>query len=128
MKYKACKINSQHSILPRQSLYCEAPSQSGRCWCLFRGTNQRRLCWRVVPLRLSSIPCPSDNKENEHYLSKVIWSVGRGSEIFWENSNLFYLHLKAYYVCIVTWKLFTGIVLSIRPKKKIVMLPSPDRP
>ena len=30
---------------------------------------------------------------------KVIWSVGKGSEIFRENSHLFDFHLKAYYVC-----------------------------
>ena len=36
-------------------------------------------------------------------LLKVIWSVGKGSEIFRENSHdLFDLHLKGYYVCIVT--------------------------
>ena len=29
---------------------------------------------------------------------KVIWSVGKGSEIFRENSHLFDFHLKAYYV------------------------------
>ena len=34
--------------------------------------------------------------------SKVIWSFGKGSEIFQENSPLFDFHLKAYCVCIVT--------------------------
>ena len=33
---------------------------------------------------------------------KVIWSVGKGSEIFRENSHLFDFHPKAYHVCIVT--------------------------
>ena len=45
---------------------------------------------------------------------KVMWSIGnKGSEIFRENSHLFDFHLKAYYVCRVTWKLFTWNVLSI---------------
>ena len=44
---------------------------------------------------------------------KVIWSIGKGSEIFRENSHLFDFHLQVYYVCIVTWKLFTWNVLSI---------------
>ena len=45
---------------------------------------------------------------------KVIWSVGKGSEIFPENSHLFDFHLKAYYVCIVvTWKLFPWNVLIV---------------
>ena len=35
-------------------------------------------------------------------LLKVIWSVGKGSEIFRENSHVFDFHLKGYYVCIVT--------------------------
>ena len=37
------------------------------------------------------------------YLSilKVIWSIGKGSEIFREYSRLFDFHLKAYYVCII---------------------------
>ena len=38
---------------------------------------------------------------------KVIWSIGKGSEIFRENSHLFEFHLTAYHVCIVTWNLFT---------------------
>ena len=36
-----------------------------------------------------------------HFLTsayKVIWSFGKGSEIFRENSHLFDFHLKAYYV------------------------------
>ena len=32
-------------------------------------------------------------------LLKVIWSFGKRSEIFQENSHLFDFHLKAYYVC-----------------------------
>ena len=32
---------------------------------------------------------------------KIFWSVGKGSNIFRENSLLFDFHLKAYYVCIV---------------------------
>ena len=47
------------------------------------------------------------------HLLKVIWSFGKGSEIFRENSHLFDFHLKAYYVCIVIWKLFTWNLLSI---------------
>ena len=32
---------------------------------------------------------------------KVIWSIGKGSEIFQENSHLFDSHLQEYYVSIV---------------------------
>ena len=31
---------------------------------------------------------------------KVIWSIGKGSEIFQKNSHLFDIHHKACYVCI----------------------------
>ena len=31
---------------------------------------------------------------------KVIWSIGKGLEIFREYSHLFDFHLKAYYVCV----------------------------
>ena len=33
---------------------------------------------------------------------KIIWSLGKGSEIFQEYSHLFDFYLKAYYVYIVT--------------------------
>ena len=57
------------------------------------------------------------HKENHiqwfSFLKGVLWSIGKGSEIFRENSHLFDFHLKAYYVCIAIWKLFTWNVLSI---------------
>ena len=55
------------------------------------------------------------------YWLKVIWSFGKGSEIFRENSHLFDFHLKAYYVCIVTWKSKTWNVL--RPKRNLLLFP-----
>ena len=54
------------------------------------------------------LPYPVHNVLLETNISattlKVIWSIGKGSEIFWVNSHLFDFHLKANYVCIVTWK------------------------
>ena len=41
-------------------------------------------------------------EEYDTRLLKVIWSVGKGPEIFRENSHLFDFHLNAYNVCIVT--------------------------
>ena len=56
---------------------------------------------------------PAKEGKNSFGLLKVIWSVGKGSEIFRENFHMFDFHLKAYYVCIVTWKLFTWHAPSI---------------
>ena len=38
---------------------------------------------------------------------KVIWSVGKGSEIFRENSHLFDFHLKACYKCMQSYMKFS---------------------
>ena len=79
------------------------------------------LCLLLPPPSPSSSSCPwqwlahLQWKDDKNKTLKVIWSFGKGSEIFWENSHLFDFHLIAYYmyVCIYTWKLFTWNVLSI---------------
>ena len=79
-----------HSSPPTQNEYleCRNDQESTRAYCI-------KLYRRKTLVNL-----------------KAMWSIGKGSQIFWEYSHLFDFHLKAYYVCIVTWKLLTWNVLS----------------
>ena len=66
-----------------------------------------------ISLRKNPIGAPMGESKHASGTLKVIWSICKGSETFWEKLHLFDFHLKAYHVCKVTWKLFTWNVLSI---------------